>query len=287
MENYFYSFDISNKMNQLVKNQTYLNKVNSSGFFKYKLLDFDDVIQVEDIVSGFEEKEKNINFNGLKYSLFNLSPKLSLSLSEKLKKIIVPKLTELFFDFNSMVFSYIKKDFSTKNEFEFHQDWSYTNRKKHLTLTGWLALHDIDENNGCLIFTKNYNNFKNIVSSSYKTKRFKSNMLHNSAIIKVPLKKGEIIFFNPQAFRGSMPNNSNIERRVITFIVKPKKAPFLYFQKLNNYFGKAFKINEEYLIENIEALSHGKAPSSNLGNSYFFYDLKSESQKIKKQFSFN
>ena len=287
MENYFYSFDISIKMNQLVKNQTYLNKVNSSGFFKYKLLNIDDVIQVEDIVSGFEEKEKNINFNGLKYSLFNLSPKLSLSLSEKLKKIIVPRLTELFFDFNSIVFSYIKKDVSTKNEFEFHQDWSYTNRKKHLTLTGWLALHDIDENNGCLIFTKNYNNFKNIVSSSYKTERFKSNMLHYSEITKVPLKKGEIIFFNPQAFHGSMPNNSNVERRVITFIVKPKKAPFLYFQKINNYFGKAFKINEEYLIENIEALSHGKAPTINLGNSYFFYDLKSESQKIKKHFSFN
>jgi hypothetical protein len=287
MENYFYSFDISIKMNQLVKNQTYLNKVNSSGFFKYKLLDIDDVIQVENIVSGFEEKEKNINFNGLKYSLFNLSPKLSLSLSEKLKKIIDPKLTELFFDFDSMVFSYIKKDFSTKNEFEFHQDWSYTNRKKHLTLTGWLALHDIDENNGCLIFTKNYNNSKNIVSSSYKTERFKIDELNKAEIIKVPLKKGEIFFFNPQAFHGSMPNKSNVERRVITFIVNPKKAPFLYFHKLNNYFVKAFKINEEYLIENIEALSHGKAPSNNLGNSYFFYDLKSESQKIKKQFSFN
>jgi len=287
MENYFYSFDVSNKLKQLVKNQTYLNKVKSCGFFKYKLLDIDNVIQVENIVSRFEEKEKNINFNGLKYSLFNLSPKLSLSLSEKLKKIIVPRLTELFFDFNSMVFSYIKKDFSTKNEFEFHQDWSYTNRKRHLTLTGWLALHDIDENNGCLIFTKNYNNSKNIVSSSYKTERFKVDKLNKTEIIKVPLKKGEIIFFNPQAFHGSLPNKSNVERRVITFIVKPKKAPFLYFHKLNNYFGKAYKINEEYLIENIEALSHGKAPSNNLDNSYFFYDLKSESQKIKKQFSFN
>jgi len=112
-------------------------------------------------------------------------------------------------------------------------------------------------------------------------------MLHNSEITKVPLKKGEIIFLNPQAIQGSMPNKSNDERRVITFIVKPKKAPFLYFQKINNYFGKAFKINEEYLIENIEALSHGKAPTINLGNSYFFYDLKSESQKIKKHFSFN
>ena len=99
----------------MVKNQTYLNKVNYSGFFSYKLLNIDDIIQVENIVSRFEEKEKNINFNGLKYSLFNLSSKLSLSLSEKLKKIIVPKLTELFFDFNSIVFSYIKKDFSTKN----------------------------------------------------------------------------------------------------------------------------------------------------------------------------
>ena len=72
----------------MVKNQTYLNKVNYSGFFSYKLLNIDDIIQVENIVSRFEEKEKNINFNGLKYSLFNLSSKLSLSLSEKLKKII-------------------------------------------------------------------------------------------------------------------------------------------------------------------------------------------------------
>ena len=193
MENYFYSFDISNKLNQLVKNQAHLNKVNSSGFFKYKLLDKDSVVMVENIVSEFGAREKNVNFNGLKYSLFNLSTNLSLSLSKKLKELIEPALNSLFTDFDSLVFSCIKKDFSTKNEFEFHQDWSYTNGKKHLTLTGWLALHDIDENNGCLIFTKNYNNSKNIVSSSYKTERFKMDKLDNSEIIKVPLKKGEII----------------------------------------------------------------------------------------------
>ena len=31
----------------MVKNQTYLNKVNYSGFFSYKLLNIDDIIQVE------------------------------------------------------------------------------------------------------------------------------------------------------------------------------------------------------------------------------------------------
>lgn len=271
----------------MIKNQENLKQVIAKGFFKHQLLDAEGILKVRDIVLNYEAYENTINFNGLKYSLFNLAPSFSLDLSNELKKIICKNLTDLFYDFDSLVFSYIKKDFSTKNEFEFHQDWCYTNRNKYLTLTGWLALHDIDEKNGCLIFTKSYNNTKNIVSSSYQTLRFNSDRLNNSELIKVPLKKGEIIFFNPQAFHGSLPNNSSVERNVITFIVKPKKAPFLYFHKLNNYIGNAFEITEEYLIKNIQGLSEGKRPSKNLKNYYFFYDFQSHYKKLKKQFSFN
>jgi len=269
----------------LIKNQTHFTDFNSEGFFKLQLFNSEEVLALNNIISEYKSHENGISFNGLLYSLFNLNSDLSLELSRKLKKQLDPFLNRLFSNFDSLVYSYIKKETSTTNEFEYHQDWSYTNKKKHFTVTGWLALQDIDEKNGCLFFKKPFIDHKNIVSSTYQTLRFNSSNFKEIETTKVPLKKGEIIFFNPQAFHGSQPNTSGTSRAVITFIIKPKDAPFLYYQKINNFLGKSFEISEQYLMENIAQLSSGKTPSNNLKNHYFFYNYKSNIQKIKNQFN--
>lgn len=279
------------KTNKLLENQLKLFVCNTDdifdlvnfGFFKKQLFHNDSFSEIKNIVNEFENLEiQDSNYHGLTYSLFALNSKNSKSFHNHASKIVRPFLETSFKSFKSIVFSYIRKEAGYNSEFFLHQDWNYTNEKKHQSLTGWLALQDISIDTGGMFFLKPEFRVQTLRSGSYLSIRTPSSLVSNIRLKKVSLKKGEVIFFQPSVFHGSAPNLGSESRKVLNFIVLPQEAPFLHYKKINRFLAEEYILNDSDIFENIEVLSEGTIPKNLKRNRYLFYNERLARKRIQK-----
>jgi len=148
-------------------------------------------------------------------------------------KIILHSFYEAnFTDYRTVTESFLVKPANTPDELLLHQDWCYTDEKKHSAYNIWIPLTDITEENGAMFFLPGSHLwFDNLRSASLPTARISSKIFSSEQIISVTLKKGQVLVFHPAIFHGSSPNLSSKHRVIVTATLLPKSAPFLYFQQ--------------------------------------------------------
>jgi hypothetical protein len=188
-------------------------------------------------------------------------------------KVIQKALLEILHNFFETHFtgykilntSFLAKPADTKEEFLLHQDWCYTDERSYNAYNIWIPLTDVNAENGAMFF---------LPCSHLWFENYRSGSLHSSRITSaddtlkpylqtVPLKKGQVILFNPAVFHGSHPNLSNQNRLVVTSTILPQEAPFLYFQKgeVENEVG-VFNMEGDAFLIDLEKLAFGGKPTS-------------------------
>jgi len=187
-------------------------------------------------------------------------------------KVIQKALLEILHNFFETHFtrhkilnaSFLAKPADTKQEFLLHQDWCYTDEKNYNAYNIWIPLTDVNEENGAMFFLPGSQLwFENYRSGSLHSSRITSDDTLKPYLQTVPLKKGQVILFNPAVFHGSHPNLSNQNRLVVTSTILPQEAPFLYFQK-----GEAenevsiFNVEGDAFLKDLEKLAFGGKPTS-------------------------
>lgn len=99
-----------------------------------------------------------------------------------------------------------------------HQDNRYLQAEPGTCMAAWLALEDIDDENGCLEVVPGTHGMPMVCTEKADTTKSFSDVVINlpgMAAIPVHMNKGDVIFFNGSLVHGSGPNQSKTRFRRI------------------------------------------------------------------------
>lgn len=231
-----------------IKDKSIAIHFEEEGYAKFYLEDTSLISELNKLVEKFPIQE-----NEFYYSLLNLNAQQGETLQKSLHDALSPLYNQFFSDFISRNESFLVKPAFFKNEMFLHQDWTFTDIKKHCTATLWVPLQDVDRANGCMtIVPKSHRFFNQFISSSLETARIPQEKINK--VLEVPMKVGEALIFNPLVFHGSYPNNTNAHRKIITAQIFPASAPYNYYAKLSNNQTKVYKLEETEVVKNLMGL---------------------------------
>lgn len=206
-----------------------------NGYCSFPLLDKEEVkfaLTVYDQINGNKNRLQEPQFYGVNYSLGTLSQKQNHEAMDPLVKILYQKLSVYFESYELLGCVFISKPAHTEVEFEYHQDWSYTDEGQNAFVTCWIPLCDVNIQNGCMSFINgSHHFFKTFRSDTLESARIPFHALPEELKSDISLKAGQCVAFHQAAFHGSHPNNSDQNRPVLAVVVKPSNAPVLLFSK--------------------------------------------------------
>jgi hypothetical protein len=112
----------------------------------------------------------------------------------------------------------------------FHQDWAFVDESHHTTLTLWAPLHDVTNENGCLLVvpgSHHLNRAPRGFDTDFPYGPLIPEMLRCRTRI-VAMRAGQAILFHNGLFHASNPNRGPGERRCAQALLVPPEAPLLF-----------------------------------------------------------
>ncbi len=224
---------------------------------------------LENVIDGIEQFIKPYLLGigtDFYYSLIANDLENNRLIKDKIAGYLNPFYKEYLTGYKSLNESFLTKPANTASELLLHQDWCYTDEHKFHSITLWMPLCDVDENNGAIfLLPRSHTWFNNLRSFSLPTARISSSELPDNKLHKVTMRKGDVLLFHPAVFHGSYPNNSNRHRTIVTSIVLPESANFTYFQAINNEqekMVKAFCLHEDAFLQGLKTIASGADPDA-------------------------
>ncbi|RYG37930.1 phytanoyl-CoA dioxygenase family protein [bacterium] len=140
-----------------------------------------------------------------------------------------------------------------------HQDQRYLRVEPGTCMAAWLALDDTDEDNGCLTVVPGSNKFDMLCPGvSDPTKSFTTDEITpppGMQAVPLPMKRGDVLFFNGSLIHGSGPNHSDTRfRRIIVGHYIAAEA-----EKVAHYYFPVFDMDGE-VIDRLESNPWGGGP---------------------------
>lgn len=117
---------------------------------------------------------------------------------------------------------------------KYHQDWTYTDERRHRPLFLWCPLVDVDDASGVLqMVPGSHLDSERTVRASvglhgrHVTEPFQAELA--ACAIGRPMRAGEAIAFDPATIHGSGPNSTGQVRPAITIALVPHGAALVHF----------------------------------------------------------
>lgn len=236
--------------------QPYLESLEELGFSTFKV--FSD-LELEILKSIFDTSFGQKKIRSM-YASHNSNPiQETLDVSEKIKTIVEPKLSNIFPDYKYFIGHYMVKGANTENEFSLHQDWNIVDESKFRSWQVWIPLQlTYKENGGLYVVPGSHKFFNNFRSGSFgiPVVPFTPALKQVTTSIIVPL--GNILIYQNGLFHASHPNRTNQDRIAVIANFVEKIAPTYYFQ-YNDKTREAdlYPISGDSLLQNLVSLEKG------------------------------
>lgn len=147
---------------------------------------------------------------------------------------IKPALTEFVFEEVVELIGgvFVAKPPSKDSSLSPHQDSSHINEDEFMSIYAWCALTDTNCQNGAVHVLPGSHMFGNIHRSlniPWQFEPYKEMMW--KYCIPLPMKAGEVLFFDSALIHCSPPNLSDKLRLGANFFIQPKEAPFTHYYR--------------------------------------------------------
>lgn len=145
---------------------------------------------------------------------------------------IKPYLQDLFLPnkMDLMGGVFVAKPVSNQSELNPHQDSSHVEEDKFMSVYAWTTLTDVSVQNGALHVVPGSHRFGNSQRSlnvPWQLDPFVKTLWKYA--IPVPMKAGQVLFFDSATIHCSPPNNGKELRLAVNFFIKPSEARFLHY----------------------------------------------------------
>jgi hypothetical protein len=219
----------------------------------YLVVPFIDKSTVNMLSKAFDELHPNLPPEGFISGSYSPDFEYKKKASDLIKKTFMPRYEELFQNFTAFGGAFLFKMPSENSDLVLHQDWSIVDEEQSVALNCWVALTDIDENNGALHVLPGSHYSKHPVHRAPTLNFF---FTGNEEVVMDQLEPqyvpaGHAVILNQSLVHYSPPNRSGEIRKAITAGVKTKGAPMqFYFNDPEGEEGslKVYDMEEDFLI---------------------------------------
>ena len=151
---------------------------------------------------------------------------------------------------------------------------------QNIPLTIWVALQDTTVDNGCLYVIEGSNSIlPNIRTASIANHHIDRKKLPGTHTKYLELKKGQAVFFLRNLYHGSTKNKTYNDRIAVMFGATENSADLLFYRMMPNNLMRAYKVDSDFFIKNVENFSDiNFAPSAEVA-SEFVYKNKTIQEK--------
>lgn len=214
------------------------------GYAVVKLLDETKTLE---LYNFYLQHQKEHDAIGSRYqaTTHTNDPELILKTDEQIKAVLLPEVEKHFEQYEPMMCTYITKRPGEGSETRLHQDPTFVDETQYVSANIWVALHDINHQNGNLFFVKGTHRFMPSlrVTPNCPTAYDKVKDLLEQNLTEVPVKAGEAIIINHAVMHGATPNMSQGPRVAAVMAVRSKGSSWIYhylepgapFDKIEKY----------------------------------------------------
>lgn len=215
-----------------------------NGFVKISFLSPEKVQQLYSNFTAHQKAHEAIESRYLATTHTN-DPDLIRNINQEIKAVVVNELDRYFMDVEPMMCTYITKQPGEGSETKFHQDPTFVDETKYVSANIWIALHDINHENGNLFFVKGTHRFMPSLRVTPDCPTAYDNVkdLLHEHLTEVPVKAGDAIIINHSVMHGATPNFSEGLRIAAVMAIRSKGSEWIYhylergapFDKIEKY----------------------------------------------------
>ncbi len=279
-------------MQPLFKDNEHQSFFSKNGYIKLPALNETEIKTLKDFL--FDSGIKKETDYGFYVGMDHENKNLVAEMMQKIETVCMPKVAPYLQDYQLITASYVIKDPNPKGVVPPHQDWTFVeDETQHCSVTCWIALVDVDMQNGCLGVIEGSNHFFESVRPSPSPQAPSPLAKHLFSLFPyfklLPMKAGEMLIFDNRTFHASPPNTTNEPRLAVGlsftqkdaslchYYLKPNTKDTLLKYKVDESFFKKYDngtlskmYNEGKTIEDFELL--GEIP-------FVWQDLSKEAMK--------
>jgi hypothetical protein len=199
------------------------------------------------IYSNLEDKDKGTNFE----------------IENTIRKLFQPSIQKHFHNYKFFGGSYLVKGTGENSATELHQDWNAVDENKDTSLTVWVPLEDVNEQNGCLqVIPGSHKWFSTIRAANISSLYLKFDPRVEPRVTSVPIKAGTAVIFAFNLFHGSKPNRSNHVRKAVHLAMANDDAELIHYVRATDT-KKILKVacEKDFLYSQVFNLLKGVIPS--------------------------
>lgn len=214
----------------------------------YVTLPFLNADQVAKLARLYSEVEPNPQ-EGFSSSIYNSDIDLKIQTSGKIASIFQETVDRNFENFRSLGCSFLCKTPGERSFMPVHQDWTVVDESKFGSVTIWVPLIDVNEQNGAMRILPGSHKFSDVLRSPTLPGAFSG--LENDIYGRmkwVKVKAGEAVIFNQALLHASPANLGPVIRPIATFGLVPKEAEMLFYHRLENGKVEKYGVDDDFFL---------------------------------------
>lgn len=244
------------------------------GFVTLPFLNADQVAQLAELYSEVEPNPQE----GFSSSIYNSDIDLKIQTSGKIASVFQETVDRNFESFRPLGCSFLCKTPGERSFMPVHQDWTVVDESKFGSVTIWVPLIDVNEQNGAMRVLPGSHRFSDVLRSPTLPGAF-TGLEHDiyARMQWVKVKAGEAVIFNQALLHASPANLGPVIRPIATFGLVPQDAEMLFYHRLENGKVEKYSVDDDFFLTYNQI---GQAPEN--GKKLDEFDYNWETWNLKK-----
>ncbi len=222
---------MKNSIEPLFSDKKLQTEFDSKGFVKVPLLNTNEV---DTLVKLYNQTSHiHADTNSLHHTTTDTRNEAVIrKVDMAIKQMFVPALEKIMLDFKPLAGCFHIKECGSGSATGIHQDPTFVDESRYVSANVWVALHDMNEQNGHLYFIPGSNKIP-CLRITPDSPSYYANFYGDLKGMAEPvsMKKGEAVIFNNATIHGATDNLSNRVRLAATLLVCSNKADWLIFYR--------------------------------------------------------
>lgn len=240
-----------NKTSENKLEKLFLDERNQEQFerYGYIILPFLSASEVKELRDFFFEMYPEIP-EGFYSSSFKTDKAHKEKVNQKIESIFGHKVEANFLDIKKLGSCFLNKAPGEKGKMPIHQDWTVVDESKYASLTIWVPLQDVDEENGAIQVIDGSHKFSTALRSPSLPDPFNAIREQMQKDLKLlPMQAGSAFIFNQALLHASPANTSKESRIAVTYGLINKAADLRFYHGNENGEVEQYAVDENFFQE--------------------------------------
>jgi hypothetical protein len=162
---------------------------------------------------------------------FSSDPAYKQQVHDAITAVVFPRATSYLNNFAPLFANFMIKNPDPKNAMDLHADWAYVEEPEHHSVSIWIPLVDVNEENGCLGIIEGSHKILNAIRGPliHQTSRQRDNLWVKKYGKLLPMKAGDAILYDHALLHYSPPNKTSSVRPAINLSAAPANVQWIHY----------------------------------------------------------